>query len=77
VKLAPDEHTVSTTIGWMQQWSALGQFAGSPLVALLASRVGGWQWTWLLTGACALVGAVLARQVGRVVGLSRPVNAAA
>jgi MFS family permease len=77
VKLAPDEHTVSTTIGWMQQWSALGQFAGPPVVALLASRVGGWQWTWLLTGACALVGAVLAHQVGRVVGVSRPVNAAA
>ncbi|HEY1230829.1 MAG TPA: MFS transporter, partial [Ramlibacter sp.] len=32
VRLAPGEHTVSTTVGWMQQWSALGQFAGPPLV---------------------------------------------
>ena len=73
VKLAPDEATVSTTIGWMQQWSALGQFAGPPLVALLASRVGGWQWTWLLTGACAGVGAWLACQVG---GLPAPLKLA-
>ncbi len=66
VKLAPDDATVSTTIGWMQQWSALGQFAGPPLVAWLASQVGGWQWTWLMTGACAGMGALLARQVGRL-----------
>ena len=63
VKLAPDESTVSSTIGWMQQWSALGQFAGPPLVAWLAGRVGGWHWTWLLTGACAAAGALLARQL--------------
>ena len=40
-----------TTVGWMQQWSALGQFAGPPLVAWVASRAGGWQWTWVATGA--------------------------
>jgi CP family cyanate transporter-like MFS transporter len=28
VRLAPGERTVSTTVGWMQQWSAFGQFAG-------------------------------------------------
>jgi MFS family permease len=28
VKLAPDERAVSTTVGWMQQWSAFGQLAG-------------------------------------------------
>ncbi len=54
VRLAPSERTLSTTIGWMQQWSALGQFAGPPLVAWVASRVGGWQWTWAVTGSCAL-----------------------
>jgi hypothetical protein len=43
VRLAPNEHTVSTAIGWMQQWSAIGQFAGPPLVAWVASRTGGWQ----------------------------------
>ena len=74
VKLVPDESTVSTTIGWMQQWSALGQFAGPPLVALLASRVGGWQWTWLLTGACAVAGALLARQVGGLPGPPAPLR---
>jgi hypothetical protein len=30
--------TVSTTVGWMQQWSAFGQFAGPPLVAWAAAR---------------------------------------
>ena len=65
VRLAPGEGTVSTTVGWMQQWSSIGQFAGPPLVAWLASRVGGWQWTWMVTGACALVGAGLALPIGR------------
>jgi len=60
VRLAPDERTVSTTVGWMQQWSCLGQFAGPPVVAWVAHRVGGWQWTWLVTGGCALLGIALA-----------------
>ena len=59
VRLAPGERTVSTTVGWMQQWSSLGQFAGPPLVALVAHRAGGWQWTWLVTGGCALLGMAL------------------
>lgn len=60
VRLAPDERTVSTTVGWMQQWSSLGQFAGPPLVAWVAHHAGGWQWTWLVTGGCALLGTALA-----------------
>ncbi len=60
VRLAPGEGTVSTTVGWMQQWASFGQFAGPPLVAWLASAVGGWQWTWLMTGGCSLVGLLLA-----------------
>lgn len=59
VRLAPDERTVSTTVGWMQQWSSLGQFAGPPLVAWVAHRAGGWNWTWLVTGGCALLGIAL------------------
>lgn len=43
VRLAPHERNVSTTVGWMQQGSAAGQFAGPPVVAWLASQVGGWQ----------------------------------
>jgi CP family cyanate transporter-like MFS transporter len=65
VRLAPSPGTVSTTVGWMQQWSATGQFVLPPLVAWLASRVGGWQWTWVVTGACSLLGLVLAGQVAR------------
>ena len=56
VRHAPSEDTVSTTVGWMQQWSALGQFAGPPLVAWMAAWKGGWQWTWMVTGAFALMG---------------------
>lgn len=66
VKLAPSESTVSTTIGWMQQWSAIGQFFGPPLVALVASRMGSWQWTWVVTGFFALAGMLLARQVANL-----------
>jgi MFS family permease len=65
VRLAPSPKTVSTTVGWMQQWSATGQFLGPPLVAWVAARVGGWHLTWLVTGACALVGLFLAWQIGR------------
>lgn len=66
VRLAPGERTVSTTVGWMQQCSSLGQFAGPPLIAWMAARAGGWQWSWLVTGACALAGAVLAALTGRL-----------
>jgi len=64
VRLAPSERTLSSTVGWMQQWSALGQFAGPPLVAWVAGRSGGWQWTWLATGACSMLGLLLAARIG-------------
>jgi predicted MFS family arabinose efflux permease len=60
VRVAPGEDTLSTTVGWVQQWSSLGQFAGPPLVAAVASAAGGWQYTGLATGACCVVGLVLA-----------------
>jgi MFS family permease len=65
VRLAPGEDAVSTTVGWMQQWSSLGQFAGPPLVALVATGAGGWQRSWTVTGACALAGLGLALAIGR------------
>ena len=65
VRLAPGEGTVSTTVGWMQQWASIGQFAGPPLVAWVASQMGGWHWTWAVTGACSLAGLWLAMQLGR------------
>jgi cyanate permease len=66
VRLAPSEGTLATTVGWVQQWSALGQFAGPPLVAAVASSAGGWQWTWVVTGACSVAGLVLTGGVSRL-----------
>ena len=60
LSLAPSQDTVSTTVGWMQQWSSLGQFAGPPVVAAMAVWAGGWHHTWLVTGCCALAGIGLA-----------------
>jgi MFS family permease len=65
LRLAPSEGTVSTTVGYMQQLSALGQFAGPPLVAWLAACAGGWQWTWTVTATLSLAGAVMAHLIGR------------
>ena len=64
-RLAPSDRTVSTTVGWMMQWSAFGQVGGPPLVAWVAAQAGGWQFTWVVTGACCLLGAALASQIGR------------
>jgi len=66
VRLAPGDGTLATTLGWAQQWSALGQFAGPPLVAAVASSAGGWQWTWLVTGACSVIGLLLTAGVSRL-----------
>ena len=60
VHVAPNVHTVSTTVGWMQQCSSTGQFLGPPLVAWVAGVAGGWQWTWVITGVASVVGLVLA-----------------
>ena len=65
VRLAPQERNVSTTVGWMQQGSAAGQFAGPPLVALLATWAGGWQLTWLATATCCVLGSLLALLIAR------------
>ena len=65
VHLAPSDRTISTTVGWVQQCSALGQFAGPPLVAWVAGTAGGWQWTWAVTGASSLAGLLLAARITR------------
>jgi len=72
VRLAPGEHTLSSTVGWMQQWSAFGQFAGPPLVAWLASRVGGWQYTWAATAFSALLGLLLVQRIAHALAHARP-----
>ncbi len=63
VRLAPGPQAVPTTVGWVQQWSAAGQFFGPPLVAAVAAQAGHWQWTWVVTGACSLAGLLLAWQI--------------
>lgn len=69
VRLAPGPSTVSTTVGWMQQWSSFGQFAGPPLVAWVASRAGGWGYSGMVTATFAAAGLLLAARIGR---LQRP-----
>ncbi len=64
VRLAPDETSVSTTVGWMQQCSAMGQFLGPPVVAWIAAAVGGWHWTWAATASCCALGLLVARRIG-------------
>jgi len=65
VRLAPSEGTVSTTMGWVQQCSACGQFVGPPLVAWVAGLAGGWHFTWVVTGVASVVGLGLAGWVCR------------
>ena len=64
-RIAPDEGTISTTIGLIQQLSSAGQVIGPPAVAWLASRVSGFQWTWAACLACCLIGAALAAVLDR------------
>lgn len=56
LRVAPGDHAVASTVGFMQQWSAAGQFAGPPLVAAAAVAVGGWQFTGVATGVVAALG---------------------
>lgn len=65
VRVAPDEGAVSSTIGWMQQLSAFGQFVGPPLAAWAAARAGGWHVIWWVTGSLALCGMAVAFAISR------------
>jgi MFS family permease len=73
VRVAPSERTVATTVGWVQQCSSTGQFLGPPLVAWVASQVGGWHWTWAVTGAASVVGLGVVWRLGLL--LTKPQNA--
>jgi CP family cyanate transporter-like MFS transporter len=65
VRVAPDARAVSTTVGFMQQCSSLGQFAGPPVAAWAAARAGGWHVIWWITGSFALVGMVITAALAR------------
>lgn len=56
VRAAPNDRTVSTSVGWMQQCSSSGQFFAPSAIALLASVAGGWHYTWIVTGAASVLG---------------------
>lgn len=64
IKLAPSPETTSTSIGWLQQISSAGQFAGPPLVAWVATLAGGWQLTWVVCGVAGLIGIAMASRLG-------------
>lgn len=66
VRLSPHATTVSSTVGLMQQLSATGQFFGPPAIAWVAVAMGGWAQTWWVTGACCVLGCVLAQEIGRL-----------
>lgn len=65
-RVAPSDDTVSTTVGWMQQWSAFGQFVGPPMAGWMAAWAGGWHLTGVVTGACALAGALVSLLMPRL-----------
>jgi MFS family permease len=60
VRLAPNQQQIATSVGWVQQWSAMGQFFGPPLVAWVAVQAGGWQSTHAVMGGLCALGAALA-----------------
>jgi MFS family permease len=64
-QLTSGKSILATTVGWMQQWSAFGQFSGPPIVAWVAVHTGGWQWTWSVTSVCSLAGMLMARQISK------------
>jgi MFS family permease len=72
LRVAPNEGSISSTVGWIQQWSALGQFGAPPLVAWVAVRTGGWHYTWLATGACSLLGLALTAAIARLIVADAP-----
>jgi hypothetical protein len=71
LRLAPGTACQASTVGWMQQGSALGQFAGPPAVAALAAAVGGWQWSWLVLAGASLLGGAATLWIARLLGTLR------
>lgn len=56
VQFAPAPNTMSSTVGWIQQWTSIGQFSGPPLLALAVSWQGSWSISWVVTGSLAILG---------------------
>ena len=67
VYLAPSQQTVASTMGWVQQWSALGQFCLPPLMGSLVMWWGTWRNAWVVCVALGMVGMVCAMGIQRLV----------
>lgn len=59
VQFTPTPDTLSTSVGWIQQWSSIGQFSGPPLLALAVSWAGQWSVSWVVTGILAILGLLM------------------
>lgn len=66
VGLAPPEGSVPGVIGLMQQIFNVGNFAGPPLMAWIATATGGWQSTWWMTCGFGALGCLLTWRLTRV-----------
>lgn len=64
-RFAPYPGAVSTTTGLMQQGSAIGQVLAPPMVAAVASAVGGWHASWWVLSALAFANVAVALLIGR------------
>jgi len=64
--LAPSPGAVAASTGLVMQGSTLGQVAGPPLVAAIATAAGGWSRTPVPLGASAAIAFVLALALRRV-----------
>lgn len=67
VYLAPSAQTVPTTIAWVQELSALGQFCLPPIVGALVMWWGGWQHAWIVCMCLGMVGMVCAALMQRLI----------
>lgn len=72
VQRAPRPDLVPTTIGWVQQMSALGQLSTPPIFAWVAVQVGGWSYTWWMTALLSFIGVLLALRLSQL--SQRPVQ---
>lgn len=59
VQFAPAPDTMSSTVGWIQQWTSIGQFSGPPLLALAVGWAGQWSISWVVTGSLAVLGLLM------------------
>ena len=66
VRVAPSEHTVSTSLGWTTQMSMVGQFVMPPVAAWLAQTHGDWSLTWWLNAVACSMGWVLVARLRRL-----------